>query len=101
MESMHFGHALDHLVWSIVHADPTYGPVFLSKTDLKDGFYRVYLAPRDAAKLGVVFPSLPGEPPLIAIPLALSMGWKNSLPIFSTATETIADVTNQEVTILE
>jgi hypothetical protein len=97
MEPMQFGHALDRLVWFIVHADPTYGPVFLSKTDLKDGFYRVYLAPRDAAKLGVMFPSLPGEPPLIAIPLALPMGSKNSPPIFSTATETIADVTNQEV----
>jgi hypothetical protein len=71
MKSMQFSHALDCLVWSIVHADPPYGPVFLSKTDLKDGFYHVYLAPHDAAKLGAVFPSLPGEPPLSAIPLAL------------------------------
>jgi len=45
-------------------------------------------------KLGVVFPTLEGEDPLIAFPLVLPMGWKNSPPIFCTATETIADLAN-------
>ncbi|KAL3811193.1 LOW QUALITY PROTEIN: hypothetical protein ACHAXA_002757, partial [Cyclostephanos tholiformis] len=35
--------------------------------------------------------------PLIAFPLVLPMGWKNSSPIFSTATETIADLANMRL----
>jgi hypothetical protein len=35
-----------------------------------------------------------GKEPLIAFPLVLPMGWTNSSPIFSTALETIADLTN-------
>jgi hypothetical protein len=61
------------------------------KLDLSDGFYRIGLIVDDIPKLGVIFPTLPGEEPLIAFPLVLPMGWKNSPPIFCTATETIAD----------
>ena len=39
------------------------------------------------------------DEPLIALPLVLPMGWKNSPPIFSTATETIADLTNQRLSM--
>ncbi len=48
----------------------------------------------DIPKLGVVFPMLPGDKPLIAFLLVLPMGWTNSPPIFLTATETIADIAN-------
>lgn len=96
VEAMQFGHVLDRLIRAIVHANPELGPVYLSKTDLKDGFYRIYLSARDVPKLAVLFPAGPDEPELIALPLALPMGWKNSPPIFSTATETVADITNQD-----
>jgi hypothetical protein len=39
----------------------------------------------------------PGADPLIAFPLVLPMGWTNSPPIFSTATETIADLANMHL----
>ena len=96
-ESMQFGRTLDRLIRRIVTANPRYGRVYLSKTDLSDGFYRVRLSPRDIVKLGVPFPSGPGEPPLVALPLCLPMGWKNSPPGFSAATETIADITNRRL----
>ena len=32
--------------------------------------------------------------PMVAIPLTLPMGWKNSPPLFCTATETVADLAN-------
>jgi hypothetical protein len=67
------------------------------KVDISDGFYRVWLRLEDIAQLGVAFPSLEGEEPLIAFPLALPMGWKNSPPIFTTVTETIADIANQRL----
>ena len=97
LESMQFGHALDRILRHILLANPELGPVYLMKVDLSDGFYRVDLSIDDAPKLGVVFPTRPNEEPLVAIPLVLPMGWKNSPPIFSTVTETIADVANSVI----
>ena len=34
---------------------------------------------------------------MIAIPLTLPMGWKNSPPLFCTATETVADLANEDL----
>ena len=96
-EAMQFGHALDRLLRQILLADPSSGPVKIIKVDISDGFYRLCLAPTDIPKLGVVFPTLPGQQRLVALPLVLPMGWKNSPPIFSTATETIADIANQRL----
>ena len=96
-ESMQFGHALDRLLREILMADPKLGPVHLMKIDISDGFYRINLNIDDIPKLGVVFPTAPGDEPLVALPLVLPMGWKNSPPIFTTATETIADLANQRL----
>lgn len=47
-------------------------------------------------KLGIIFPTLPGQAPLIAFPLALPMGWANIPSIFLLAvTETIANLVNK------
>jgi len=97
MEAMQFGHALDRYLREILLADPKLGPVYLLKLDISDGFYRIDLAIDDIPKLGVVFPTWPGEEPLVAFPLVLPMGWKNSPPIFSAATETAADIANENL----
>jgi hypothetical protein len=81
-EVMQFGRALDRILAQLLHADPSHGPVHLIKVDLSDGFYKVLVRARDIAKLGVAIPSLPGEDPLIAFPLALPMGWTESPPYF-------------------
>lgn len=97
-EAMQFGNCLDRVLREILLANPEYGPVLLNKTDLSDGFYRVCLNPADIPKLGVIYPSRPGqEEPLIALPLVLPMGWSESPPWFSVATETIADLTNNRL----
>ena len=96
-EAMQFGHALERILRQILLADPTLGPVKLIKVDIGDGFYRIALSIEDIPKLGVVFPTLPGQQRLVALPLVLPMGWKNSPPTFSTATETIADLANQRL----
>ena len=97
VESMQFGHALDRILREILLSDPKLGPVQLLKVDISDGFYRINMNIDDIPKLGVAFPSEPGEEKLVAFPLVLPMGWKNSPPIFSTATETIADLANQRL----
>ena len=96
-ESMQFGHALDRLLREILLADPKLGETYLIKVDISDGFYRINLNIEDIPKLGVVFPTEPGCPPLVALPLVLPMGWKNSPPIFTTGTETVADVANANI----
>lgn len=93
-DAMQFGHALDRILREILLADPALGPINMLKLDISDGFYRINLAAEDIPRLGVVFPVKPGSEPLVAFPLVLPMGWKNSPPIFSAATETAADIAN-------
>ena len=94
---MQFGHALNRILRELILGDPALSPVQLPKFDISDGFYRVNLNIDDVPKLGVAFPAKPGEPKCIAFFLVLPMGWENSPPIFSAATETIADLANQRI----
>jgi hypothetical protein len=70
----------------------------LKEVDLSDGFYRiVWLRSSDHVPiLGVAFPALPDEEPLVASPLVfLPMGWCESPPYFCALTETVTDLTNE------
>jgi hypothetical protein len=96
---MQFGHSLARILRHILLADPQHGPVYLLKIDIADGFYRIDVNPDDVPKLGGVFPSPPGVEPLVALPLVLPMGWKNSPPAFCTATDTIANLANATLTV--
>jgi hypothetical protein len=93
-EAMQFGRALDRVLRAILTADPRHGPVYMLKIDLSDGFYRIPVRPEDVQKLGVAFPTKPGEPYLVAFPCSLPMGWTESPPWFCAATETIVDLAN-------
>ena len=91
---MQFGRALQRVLTTIVHANARYGPVYMAKIDIADGFYRVWVAIHDVPKLGVALPVSPGSVPLVAFPLALPMGWIDSPPYFTSVTETICDEAN-------
>lgn len=93
-EAMQFGKALQRVLTTLVHADPRYGPVYMAKIDVADGFYRVWVQIADVPKLGVILPTSPGCKPLIAFPLALPMGWVESPPYFTVLTETACDRAN-------
>jgi hypothetical protein len=94
IKAVQFGHALDCILREILLTNPRLGPIALMKLDISNGFYRIALNVDDIPKLGVAFPTPPRHEPLIAFPLVLPMGWKNSPPIFSTATKTIAVLNN-------
>ena len=96
-EAMQFGHALQRVIQTVVESDPRYGPVYLAKIDIADGFYRVWLNLHDIPKLGVVLPTSPGWPQLVAFPLALPMGWVESPPYFCVLTETACDLSNNRL----
>ncbi len=93
-EAMQFGRTLERILYQIRHANPRFGPVYLSKVDLSDGFYRIQLNDSAIAKLAVALPRFPGEDHLLALPLVLPMGWIDSPPYFCAATETVADLAN-------
>jgi hypothetical protein len=96
-ESMQFGQTFFRLLHRIHHVNRSFGPVYLIRIDLADGFYRIPLQPKDIPTLAVAFPHNDNEPPLVAFPLVLPMGWVNSPPIFCAFTETIADLANRNL----
>jgi hypothetical protein len=100
MDAMQFGHALDQILRKILLSNFSLGPVYLIKLDISDGFYRIAPNVDDIPKLGVAFSTAPSKDPLVAFPLVLPMGWKNSPPVFSTATETIANLVNLQLSRL-
>ena len=92
-EAMQFGKALQRVLQTLVRANPRYGPVKLGKIDISDGFYRIGLQPSHVPRLGVILPHQ-GTQSYVALPLALPMGWVESPPYFTAATETACDLTN-------
>jgi hypothetical protein len=96
-ECMQFGKALWRVLRHLKSANPHLGPVYLSKIDIADGFYRIWVRASDVPKLGVLFPSTNGEEYLIGFPLALPMGWTEFPKIFTAATETVADLANHSL----
>lgn len=93
-EAMQFGRALQRVLTKLVHSNPRYGPPHLGKIDIADGFYRIPVRAYDVPKLGVALPRTQG-PPLVAFPLTLPMGWVESPPYFTSATETACDLANR------
>jgi hypothetical protein len=94
-DAMQFGRALQCYIHAIIAANPSYGPVYMNKLDVADGYYRIWIRLEDIPKLGIVLPNLtPSSEPLVALPLALPMGWVESPPWFCATSETIADLAN-------
>ena len=93
--SMQFGRALHRVLQKVRQADRRHGPVFLSKIDMADAYMRVPLQIGSVAMLGALLPKHRNEPPMVAFPLVLPMGWVESPPYFCTVSETITDLTNQ------
>ena len=96
-EAMQFGCTLRRLLHRIHHANFKFGLVYMSKVDLSDGFYQLWLHPEDMHRLAVLFLSRKIEPTLVAIPLTNPMGWVSSPPNFSACTEMVCDMTNKDL----
>jgi hypothetical protein len=51
--SMQLGHTFQRMLQNIADVNPTYGPPYLMKLDLSDGYYRVPLAPHAVLQLAL------------------------------------------------
>jgi hypothetical protein len=93
-EAIQFDKALWCILSAIVQSNPRRGPVYLSKVDIADGFYCIWVQAVDVPELGVLLPAVAGQEHLIGFPLVMTIGWKESPPIFTSATETITNLAN-------
>ena len=94
-EAMQFGRAFERMLHKIRRANRHYGPTYMIKVDIADGFYhRLFISASSVATLGVVFPQHSDEEMLIAFPFILPMGWIGSPPFFCALTETSTDLAN-------
>ena len=66
----------------------------MTKYDLSNGFYQMFLDPADSLKHSILMPHYEGELQCVAIPLSTMMGWVSSPPMFCAASETMADLAN-------
>jgi hypothetical protein len=94
---MKFGRARWCVLQHTKSKNPQLGPVYLSKIDISDGFYRVRVLASDAPMMGILFPSEDGEEYLMGFPLTLYTGWTESPKTFTTATKTVVDIANPEL----
>jgi hypothetical protein len=51
-EAMQFGRALQRILHAIARSDPRLGPIYPSKIDIADGFYRIGIRSEDTSSLG-------------------------------------------------
>ena len=90
-KAMQFGAALPRILYHVRHANPKFGPPRACKLDIKDSFYRMFLWASDCPRKALVLPKCAGEPQLIALPMARTMGWVQSPPTFCAMSETVCD----------
>ena len=82
-ESMQFDNVLDRISVRLYWPTPSLGPVKLMQVDLSDGFYYINLNTYDIPKLGVIFPTKPGQETIIAFPLSCPWDEKTAHQFFT------------------
>ena len=84
--AMQFGACLSWFLHNIWEADPSDGPVWLSKWYISDAFHQYLLRPGEIGSFTYVVPPLPTDiSSLLCIYLVLPMGWFNSPYMFYAA----------------
>lgn len=88
------GHSLQRIIHAFAQADAD-AKVFMSKWDIKDGFWRLCAQEGEEWNFCYVLPQPEGEPTKLVVPTSLQMGWIESPPYFCAASETGRDVAAQ------
>ena len=90
------GQCLKRIIHTLATNYNPHQPFAFAKIDIKDGFWRMMVAEKDAWNFCYVLPSLTPDQALddaeIVVPSSLQMGWCESPPYFCAATETARDV---------
>ena len=78
----------------LAYANPVLGPVYMAKYNLSDGFCWPQFSLDSILPLAALLPMPQGEEPLVALLLAVTMGWTEALPSFTSTTEIATDLAN-------
>jgi hypothetical protein len=65
--------------------------------DIADGFYHIWVKAAGVPKLRVLLPNAPEQERLIVFTVVLPMGWKESPPVFTSATKKTPDLANNQI----
>ena len=86
------GNVIPRLVHTMATTTDLTTPFTHTKVDLKDGYWRMVVNPRDACNFAYVLPPEHNTAdPELVIPESLQMGWSESPAFFCAATETARD----------
>jgi hypothetical protein len=88
------GHSLQQIIHTFAEADKN-DQIFMTKWDIKDGFWQLDAQAGDEWNFAYVLPQAPGEPVKIVVLSSLQMGWVESPPYFCAATATSRDIAVQ------
>ena len=94
------GSCLQHIIVHMAKNCSPNSPFYFSKFDVKDGFWRMVVAPEDAWNFAYVLLPADSKQQLLeetelVVPEALQMGWCKSPPFFCATSETAQDVIEQ------
>ena len=90
----YLGSTLPRILKFIAHA-PEDLPIYFSKYDISDGFWRMVVAQGEEWNFAYVLPQKEGEPTRLVVPSALQMGWRESPGFFCAASETARDIAEE------
>ena len=97
-EAMLLGNTLKRTIRHVLKADPTLGPIYLSKVYLADVYMRLWVRMEDIPSLVFLIPEKhPSNPHLIGFHLSLPMGYIYGASFFCATTETATDTTNTTI----
>jgi hypothetical protein len=85
------GHSLSRIIHAFASASAD-ERVFMTKWDIKDGFWRLNCAEGEEWNFAYVLPESTGPSTKLVVPNSLQMGWIESPPYFCTALETGHDI---------
>ena len=99
------GIVITRIITNMAKQYNTNKPFMFCKCDIKDGFWRMSVHPDDAWNFCYVLPPITKIKNIdeleIVVPQALQMGWEESPPWFSSATETARDTINYYIVATE
>ena len=90
------GECLSRIIHAFAEADDE-AKIFMAKSDIKDGFWRMDYAAGEEWNFTYVLPQEEGEPLSLVVPTSLQMGWVESPPYFCAATETSRDISTEYI----
>jgi hypothetical protein len=88
------GECMSRIIHRFSKMEPT-AKVFMAKLDMKGSFWWMDCEEGEEWNFAYILPQLEVEPIKLMIPTSLQMGWVESPPSFSAATETALDVTTE------